>query len=52
MPLISCEINIILICSVNCVLLSTNAADQGTIFTITDTKTYVPVEALSTDDNA
>ena len=29
-----------------------NNADQGTTFSITDTKLYVPVVTLSTQDNA
>ena len=51
MPLINCEINLILTCSKNCVV-SNAAANQDTTFTITDTKFYVPVVTLSTRDNA
>ena len=50
MSLINCEINIILTWSVNSVL-SSIAKNQGTAFAITDTKLYVPVVALSTEDN-
>ena len=50
MILINCEINLILTWSSNCVI-SNAAANQATTFAITDTKLYVPVLALSTDDN-
>ena len=46
MPLINCEINIIFTWSENCVIVSTNVANQGTTFTITETKLYVPVVTL------
>ena len=52
MPLVNCEINLILTWSVNCVVASSNNANQGVTFAITDTKLYVPVVALSTHDNA
>ena len=48
MPLINCEINLILILSANCVLSEGNGA---TTFAITDIKLYVPVVTLSTLDN-
>ena len=48
MPLINCEINLILTWSSTCV--TTNSTSTGT-FSITDTKLYVPVVALSTQDN-
>ena len=51
MPLINYEINFILMWSVNCVI-SNAAENQATTFAITDTKLYVPVVALSTQDNA
>ena len=51
-PLINCEVNLILTWSVNCVIVSTNVANQGAIFTITETRLYVPVVTLSTQDNA
>ena len=50
MPLINCEINLILTCSKNCVIYDA-AANQVKIFAITDTKPYVSVAALSTQDN-
>ena len=49
--LISCEINLSLNWSAHCVIKS-SAVDQATTFAITDTKRYVPVVTLSTDDNA
>ena len=50
-PLINYEINLILTWSTNCVIVSTNVANQNTTFKITDTKLYVPVVTLSTQDN-
>ena len=52
MPLIDCEINLILKCNANCFIVSTNVANQNTTFAITDTKLYVPVVTSSTQDNA
>ena len=51
MPLINCEINRILTWSKNCVIDFTNVANQNGVFEITDTKLYVPVVTLSTQDN-
>ena len=51
LPLINCEINLILTRSANCVIVSTNVANQNATFAITDTKFYVPVVTLSTQDN-
>ena len=48
MPLINCEVNLILTWSSNCVI--TNSDGAGT-FAITDTKLYVPVVTLSTQEN-
>ena len=50
MPLIKCEINLILTWSVNCVI-SNAAANQVLTFAITDTKLYVAVVTLSAQDN-
>ena len=47
MPLINCEISFIL----TCFLVAGTAANQEPTFTITDTKLYVPVVTLSTQDN-
>ena len=52
MPLITCEINLILTWFANCVIVSTAAANQNATFAITDTKLYVPVVTLSTQDNS
>ena len=52
MPLINCEIDLILTWSINCVTVSTNVANQNATFAITDTKLYVPVVTLSTKDNS
>ena len=46
MPLINCEINLILTWSTNCVIVSTNVANQNATFEITDTKLYAPVVTL------
>ena len=48
MPLINCEINLVLTWSANCVISECNTV---TTFAITDTKLYVPVVTLSTQDN-
>ena len=52
MLLINCEINLILTWSANCVVISNNVANQNATFAITDTKLYVTVVTLSTQDNA
>ena len=52
MPLINCEINLILTWSTNCVIVSTNVANQNVTFEINDTKLYVPVVTISTQDNS
>ena len=49
MPLINCEVNLILTWSSTCVI--TNSTSAGT-FEIADTKLYVPVVTLSTQDNS
>ena len=51
MPLINCEVNLILIWSSTCVLIATNTPNQNATFAITDTKLYVPVVNLSTQEN-
>ena len=48
-PLINCEVNLILTWSSTCVI--TNSTGAGR-FAITDTKLYVPVVTLSTQNNA
>ena len=49
MPLINCEINLILTWSENCVI---SSAIRKTKFAITDAILYVPAVTLSTQDNA
>ena len=49
MPLINCEVNLILTWSSTCVITNSNGA--GT-FAITNTKLYVPLVTLSTQENA
>ena len=51
MPLINCEVNLILTWSSTCVIVSTGDANQAATFAITDTKLYVPVVTLSTQEN-
>ena len=51
MHLINCEINLILTWPANCVIVSTNVSNENPTFAITDTKLYVPVITLSTQDN-
>ena len=48
MPLINCEVELILTWSKNCVI---SSATGETKFAITKTKLYVPVVTLSTEDN-
>ena len=50
MPLVNCKINLQLNRSKNCVIVANNA-DRGTKFSITDTKIYVVIVTLSTQDN-
>ena len=52
MPLINCEIELILTWSRNSVIISTDVANHIPIFAITDTILHVPVVTLSTQDNA
>ena len=51
MPLINCEVNVILTWSSSCVLIATSIPNQNATFAITDTKLYVPVVTLSTEEN-
>ena len=48
MPLINCEVNLILTWSSTCVITGSNGART---FSITDTKLYVPVVTFSTQEN-
>ena len=51
MPLINCDVNLILTWSSTCVLIATNTPNQNATFAITDTNLYVPVVTLSTQEN-
>ena len=51
MPLINCEVNLQLKWSEKCILVAGTAANQVKKFKITDTKLYVPVVILLTQDN-
>ena len=52
MPLINCELELILDLSASCVIIYTNVANQVPTFTIAETNLYVPVVTLSTNDNS
>ena len=52
MPLINCEVNLILTWSTDCDIIYTNVANQVPTFTITEANLYVPVVTLSTQDDA
>ena len=52
MPLINCEVNLILTWSADCIIIYTNVANQIPTFAITEANLYVPVVTLSTQDNA
>ena len=48
MPLINCEVELILTWSAGCVIIYTDVANQNPTFTITEKNLYVPVVTLST----
>ena len=50
MAVINCEINLIISCSVNCVM-SNAVVNQATTFPITDTKLYVSIVTLLFQNN-
>ena len=52
MPLINCEVNLILTWSSTCILIANGVQNPAVTFEITDTKLYVPVVTLSTQENA
>ena len=52
MPLINCEVELILTWSSRCVIIYADVANQVPTFTITKTNLYVPAVTLSTEDNA
>ena len=51
MPLINCEITLILTWPKNCFSVAGNTGNQEPKFKRTDTKPYIPVVTLSTQDN-
>ena len=52
MKLINCDINLILAWFENCFVINNYVANQNPIFSLTDTKCYVPVVTLPTKNNA
>ena len=52
MPLINCEVNLILTWSSTCVIISSNIPNQNATLAITDAKLYVLVVTLSTQENS
>ena len=51
-PLINCEVKLILIWSAGCVIIYKDVPNQVPTFTIAEANLYVPVVTLSTQDNA
>ena len=51
-PLINCELNLDLNWSKKCIIVATDANNQGTKFSMTDTEIYVPVVTFSNQDDA
>ena len=51
MTLSNCEVNLILTLSENCVIVYTNVANQVAIFEIKETRLFIPVATLLTQDN-
>ena len=51
-PLINCEVELILTWSAGCVIIYTDVENQAPTFTITETNFHAPVVILSTQDNA
>ena len=52
MPLINCKVELILTWSADCAIIYTGVAKQLLTSRITETNLYIPVVALSTEDNA
>ena len=52
MPLINCEVNLILTWSADCVIIYIDVANQIPTFAITEANLYVPVVTLSSLDKA
>ena len=51
MPLINCEINLILLLSANCFSVTGTVTNEVQRFIVTNEKLYIPVVNLSTQDN-
>ena len=51
MPLINCEVNLILTWSADCVIIYNDVANQVLTFPITEKNPYVPVVTLLAQDN-
>ena len=51
MPLVFCEISLILTCFGNCLLISSGIDAQVPTFAIADAKIFVPVVTLFTQEN-
>ena len=52
MPVINCEVELILDWSAHCIIIYTDIVNQNPTFTTTETNLYVPEVTLSTQDNA
>ena len=52
MPLTNCEVELIFIWSVDCVIIYIDVNNQVPTLTITETNLYVPIVTLSTQDNS
>ena len=52
MPLINCEVNLILDWSADCVIIHTNIVKQVPILAIEETTLYVPIVTFSTQDSS
>ena len=52
MPLINCEVELILTWSAGCVIIYTDVVNQNPTFTLTETNLYVPAITFSTEDNS
>ena len=51
MPLINCEISLLLKWSTKCIIVAETADNQNPTFQINDAKLYVPIATLSTQEN-
>ena len=51
MPIVNCQFNLILNLSANCFIIDNPVNNEFPTFALTDSKLYVPVVNLSTQDN-